>query len=100
MIFYSPFRKTRLMWREGGYHCAGCGCETDTAGRKVTAGTALPPFPVRQWALVGVLLLVGIGLVTVGWSVAVRAVAAAPAVALPQQAPPVVAAPPVTAPPQ
>jgi hypothetical protein len=93
-VFYSPFRKTRRMWRAGGHLCARCGCETDTVGRKVTAGTAMPPFPARQWALVGVLLLVGLGLAAAGWSiaggavVAPPAVAAPPVVALPQQAPP------------
>jgi hypothetical protein len=86
-MFYSPFRKTRRMWRAGGYLCARCGCETDMAGRKVTTYTPLPPFPARQWALVGVLLLVGLGLATAGWSVAGRAVPP-PVVALPQQAPP------------
>jgi|SRR5262245_35237227 len=99
-LFYSPFRKTRRMWRAGGYLCARCGCETDTAGRKVTAGTAMPPFPARQWAIVGALLLVGLGLAAAGWSIAGRAIAAPPAVALPQQAPPVVAAPPVVVLPQ
>ncbi len=92
--FYSPLRKTQRMWRAGGYLCAQCGCETDTAGRRVTADTPLPPIPVRQWALVGVLLMVALGLLTAGWFIAGRAVAAppvvaAPVVALPQQAPPV-----------
>ena len=49
--------------------------ETDSAGRKVTADTAMPPFPTRQWALVGVLLLVGLGLAVAGWSIAGRAAA-------------------------
>jgi hypothetical protein len=88
-IFYSPFRKTRRMWRAGGYLCARCGCETDTAGRKVTADTAMPPFPARQWALVVVLLLVGLGLAAAGRSIAGRAVAAPPVVA----APPIIVAP-------
>ena len=95
--FYSPFRKTRRMWRAGGYLCARCGCETDMVGRKVTTDTALPPFPARQWVLVGVLLLVGLGLATAGWYVAGRAVAAPPAVAPPQLEPPAVAAPPAVA---
>ena len=90
----SPFRKTRRMWRAGGYLCARCGCETDLAGRKVTADTPLPPFPARQWALLGVLLLVGLGLGlgAAGWLVTARAappaVAAPPVVVLPQQVPP------------
>jgi hypothetical protein len=83
----SPFRKTRRMWRAGGYLCARCGCETDAAGRKVTADTPLPSFPARQWALVGVLLLVGLGLATAGWSLADRVVATPPAVVPPRQAP-------------
>jgi len=87
-IVVSPLRKTRRMWRAGGYLCSRCGCETDTAGRKVTAGTAPPPFPARQWALVVVLLLVGLGLGAAGWSYAGRAAAPPPLVAIPQQAPP------------
>jgi hypothetical protein len=91
-IVYSPFRKTRRMWRAGGYLCARCGCETDTAGRKVTTDAPLPPVPTRQWALLSVLLLVGLGLGTAGWLVTVwaapPAVAAPPVVVLPQQVPP------------
>ena len=87
-ILYSPFHKTRRMWRAGGYLSARCGCETNTEGRKVTAGTAMPPFPTRQLALVLVLLLIGLGLGAAGWSLAARAPAAAPAIVLPQQAPP------------
>ncbi len=29
----SPLRKTRRIWRDGGYLCARCGCETDVAGK-------------------------------------------------------------------
>jgi hypothetical protein len=83
----SPFRKTRRMWRAGGYLCARCGCETDSAGRKVTADAPLPPAPARQWALLSVLLLVGLGLGTAGWFVTAPA-AAPPVVVLPQQVPP------------
>jgi DNA-directed RNA polymerase subunit RPC12/RpoP len=84
----SPLRKTRRMWRAGGYLCSRCECETDMAGRKITASTAPPPFPARQWALVGLLLLVGLGLGAAGCSYAGRAAAHPPLVALPQQAPP------------
>ena len=90
-LFYSPFKKTRRMWRAGGYLCARCACETDTTGRKVTAESPLPPVPVLQWALLSVLLLVGLGLGTAGWFVTARAVPAPLAVA----APAVVAAQPV-----
>jgi len=69
------------MWRAGGYVCALCGCETDMAGRKVTAGTAMPPFPAGQLALVGVLLLVGLGLGVALWFTAGQAIAAPVAVA-------------------
>lgn len=37
----SPLKKTRRMWLEGGCLCLQCGCETDTAGRKIEADT--PP---------------------------------------------------------
>ena len=86
--FMSPLHKTRRMWRAGGFLCARCGCETDMAGQKVTADTPLPPFPARQWVLVAVLFLVGLGLGIATWSVSVQAVTVPPAVALPQQAPP------------
>jgi hypothetical protein len=93
-IFYSPLRKTRRMWRAGGYLCARCGCEADLAGRKVTADTAFPPFPAGQWELVGVFIVVGLGLAITGWLFAARAVAAPPLVALPVvDAPPVIVAP-------
>ena len=86
--FYPPLRKTRRMWQAGGYLCARCGCETDVAGRKITADTPLPPIPARQWALVGVLLVVGLGLATAGWFIAGRTAVAPPVAAVPQQAPP------------
>src|SRR3954463_1184553 len=56
--FLSPFRKTRRMWRAGGYLCSRCGCETDTAGQKVTADTPPAPFPTLQWALLAGFLLI------------------------------------------
>jgi hypothetical protein len=90
-LFYSPFKKTRRMWRAGGYLCPRCGCETDTAGRKVTADTPPAPFPTLHWDLLAVLLLVGVGLAAGGTlirsAVPAVAVAAPPVVALPQQAP-------------
>jgi hypothetical protein len=63
-VWVSPFKKTRRMWRAGGFLCARCGCETDFAGQKVTAATPPAPFPTLQWALLAVLLLIGAGLVT------------------------------------
>ena len=53
-ILQSPFTKTRRQWVEGGYVCPNCGCETDLAGKKVPAGTALS---YRS-------LIVGLGLLT------------------------------------
>jgi len=66
-LFYSPFKKTRRMWRAGGYLCARCGCETNMAGQRVTADTPPAPFPTPtlQWALLAVFLLIGVGLVNV-----------------------------------
>ena len=86
-VFCSPFGKTRRMWRAGGFLCARCGCETDAAGRKVTADMPLPPFPAGQWALVGVLLLVGVCLGTAVWVTGVPAAVAPPIVAIPQPLP-------------
>jgi hypothetical protein len=85
-VFYSPFKKTRRMWRAGGYLCPRCGCETDSAGQKVTAATPPAPFPTLQWAVLAVLLATGVGL---GASVMLIGPggAAPPVVALPQQAP-------------
>lgn len=85
-VFCSPLKKTRRMWRAGGCLCARCGCETDAAGRKVTADTPLPPAPTLQWAVLAVLLLVGVGLAA-SVTLVRPAVAAPPVVALPQQAP-------------
>ena len=90
--FLSPLKKTRRMWREGGYLCARCGCETNTAGQKVTADTPPAPFPTLQWAVLAVLLLIGVGLaatlIVVGDRAPVAAVVAdPPVIALPPQAP-------------
>lgn len=93
-LLYSPFKKTRRMWRAGGYLCARCGCETNRAGQKVTADTPEPPFPTLQWALLAVLLLLGIGLgagaLLIGPPVPAPPAAAAPLAA---PAPPAVVAP-------
>jgi hypothetical protein len=86
-MFYSPFKKTRRMWRAGGYLCARCGCETNMVGQKVTANTPPAPFPAFQCALLAVGLLVGVGLAA-GLIFCGRAAVAAPiGVDLPQQAP-------------
>jgi len=79
-VLYSPFEKTRRMWRAGGYLCARCGCETDMVGQKVTADTPLPPVPVLRWALVSLSLLVGVGFGMALWLVTGPVVAAPPAV--------------------
>jgi len=95
-LFGSPFKKTRRMWRAGGYLCARCGCETTMAGQKVTADTPPASFPTLQWALLAVGLLVGVGLgaslvlagrAAVAATPAPVAIAAPPVVVLPQQAP-------------
>jgi DNA-directed RNA polymerase subunit RPC12/RpoP len=90
-VFYSPFRKTRRMWRAGGYLCARCGCETNMAGQKVTCDTPPAPFPALQWAVLALFLLVGVGLAAsltlIGPAAPPVAVAAPPVVELPQQAP-------------
>ena len=94
-LFCSPFKKTRRMWRAGGYLCARCGCETNMAGQKVTADTPPAPFPTLHCALLAVFLLIGGGLVAtlivVGERAAVAAVVAAPPVvpmiAVPPQVP-------------
>ena len=43
--YASPFVKTRRMWLAGGRLCRRCGCETDAAGREVTADTPPAAFP-------------------------------------------------------
>ena len=60
--FLSPFKKTKRHWMEGGCLCPKCGCDVDTAGIKVPAGTAprLRPF-VK--AIVMLTLLSGLGVV-------------------------------------
>lgn len=83
--FISPFRKTRRMWRVGGYLCGRCGCETDMAGRKVAASTPLTPVPTSQWALLSASLLVAFGLGSAGWFITASKVP--PAVVVHPQAP-------------
>ena len=89
----SPFAKTRRMWQAGGYLCAGCGCETDSQGRKVTADTPLPPISDRQWALLGVLFMVHFVLLPAGlaaaWFYTGRATTP-PVIAVPARTPPAI----------
>jgi len=49
----SPLKMTKRQWMEGGYVCLRCGCEVDTAGRKVPANTAprVGPFVIAIVAL-------------------------------------------------
>lgn len=82
-LFYSPFKLTRRMWREGGHLCVRCGCETNIAGQKVTADTPLEPFPTRRWTMLAFALLVGLGFVA-----SVRLIGP-PMIAAPVAAPPV-----------
>jgi len=93
-VLYSPLQKTRRMWRAGGYLCARCGCETNTAGQKITADTPPSPFPTLQWALLAVLLFVGVG---AGFAASTMRLASPPAplLAVPAVEAPVVV--PVTA---
>jgi hypothetical protein len=89
-VLYSPFVKTRRMWLEGGYLCPSCGCESDPAGRKVTADTRPARFPAAQAALLAILLLAGAGMATTGYLLTSKspvppAAAAPPAAALPPQ---------------
>jgi hypothetical protein len=81
-VIASPLKKTRRMWTEGGNLCAACGCEVDTAGRKVAADAPLGPTSARRWAAMMILGAVGVGLV--GTMLVVGP---------PDPAPPVVAAP-------
>ena len=49
----SAFKNTKRQWIEGGYVCLKCGCEADTAGRKVAEGT-----PIRAgWFVIQIDLL-------------------------------------------
>lgn len=57
---YSPSQKTSRMWRSGGYLCAHCGCETDMAGRRVTADTPLDRSPKLLLLLLVILVLAGL----------------------------------------
>lgn len=83
----SPLRKSRRMWWEGVYLRSRCGCETDLAGRKVTADTPLARFPASRTVLATLAVLLGIGL---GAACLFRAHTYAPAPpsgAAPQRAP-------------
>ena len=57
-ILQSPFTKTKRQWWEGGYLCPKCGCETDTAGRRILAGT--PPRPGSIASGIALLVVTGI----------------------------------------
>jgi len=64
--FISPFKMTKRHWIEGGCICTECGCDVDTAGRKVPAGT---PIRLRPFvtAIAMLTLLCGIGVVLVSF---------------------------------
>lgn len=64
--FISPLKKTKRHWMEGGCLCPKCGCDVDTAGIKVPAGT---PIRLRPFvtAIVMATLLCGIGVVLVSF---------------------------------
>ena len=60
--FISPFKKTKRHWIEGGCLCPECGCDVDTAGRKVPAGS---PLRLRPFVTVIVMLTLVSGLAVV-----------------------------------
>lgn len=64
--FISPLKLTKRHWIEGGCLCPECGCDVDTAGRKVPAGT---PIRLRPFVttIVMLTLLCGIGAVLVSF---------------------------------
>ena len=64
--FISPLKKTKRHWIEGGCICPECGCDVDTAGRKVPAGS---PLRLRKFVTIMVLLTLvsGIGVVLVSF---------------------------------
>ena len=91
----SPFKKTRRMWRVGGYLCARCGCETDMAGQAVTAETPTGRFPLVPVTVVAIALVAGAGLGVAGLVLSAHPekspIAVRPAAGeLPQQAPVIV----------
>ena len=75
------------MWRYGGFLCDQCGCETDTAGRKVTADTPFPSSSAVGWAVAAAVLL-GVG-IWLAFGVLSQPVPPAPVVAAPLQVAPV-----------
>jgi hypothetical protein len=48
-LFYLPSQKTKRMWHHGGYLCARCGCETDSAGVKVDDSVPSTRSPQYNW---------------------------------------------------
>ncbi len=62
----SPFKMTWRHWIEGGYICLKCGCDVDTAGRKVPAGTA-PRLRSVVTRIVMLTLLIGLGAILVSF---------------------------------
>ncbi len=58
----SPLKMTKRQWMEGGYTCLKCGCDVDTAGRKVPANTAprVGPFVIAIVALTLVCVIAAI----------------------------------------
>ena len=64
--FISPFKKTKRHWIEGGCLCPKCGCDVDTAGIKVPAGTPLRLRPLVT-AIVMLPLVGGLGVVLVSF---------------------------------
>ena len=64
--FISPFKKTKRHWIEGGCLCPKCGCDVDTAGIKVPAGTPLR-LRLLVTAIVMLPLVGGLGVVLVSF---------------------------------
>jgi len=60
--FISPFKKTKRHWIEGGCLCPACGCDVDTAGRKVPAGRPLRLRPLVT-VIVMATLFIGLGVI-------------------------------------
>ena len=60
--FISPFKMTKRHWIEGGCICPGCGCDVDTAGRKVPTDSPLRLRPLLT-AIVMLTLIGGLAVV-------------------------------------
>ena len=65
-MFISPFKKTKRHWIEGGCLCPKCGCDVDTTGIKVPAGTPLR-LRLLVTAIVMLPLVGGLGVVLVSF---------------------------------